>query len=268
MEGCLNLEFAARAGVTELVDRFQQAPLHVQKVLHPHPALPGMAWVYVVTVTGGIVQGDRLQTEIVARDGAQVHLTTPAPTKIYRSPECPSSHLLRILAGPETYVEYFPGPVIPFRGSRFSEEVTLVADRTATLLFGGILSPGRVAMGESHAYDLYLSRVTAEREDGALDFLDVMRLTPATVPPKRPGLLGKFDVLGTLHLLTAKVSARELGDRLHALLQEQSEVLSGANELPSGRGVTVRVLGPRVEPVAGALQAALAVARATILGTG
>jgi urease accessory protein len=267
MEGCLKLEFACRDGVTEIVDRFQQAPLQVQRVLHPNAALPGMAWVYVVSIAGGIVQGDRLQTEIVARDDAQVHLTTPAATKIYRSPAYPASQLLRIWAGAGTYVEYLPGAVIPFRGARFLEEVTLVAHPTATLAFGGILSPGRVAMGESHAYDLYSSRITAEGEDGVLEFLDFMHLTPATITPKRPGLLGRFDVLGTLHLLTGKVPARELSDRLHSLLQEQGEILAGSSELPSGRGVTVRILGWHVAPVAAALQAAFAAARATILGT-
>ncbi len=265
MEGRLKLEFASRDGVTEIVDRFQQAPLQVQKVLHPDSALPGMAWVYVVSVAGGIVQGDRLQTEIVARDGAQVHLTTPAATKIYRSPVSPASHLLRIQAGSGTYVEYLPGPVIPFRGARFVEEVTLVAHPMATLVFGGILAPGRVAMGESHAYDLYSSRVTAEGEDGVLQFLDFMHLTPATIAPKRPGLLGRFDVVGVLHLLTGKVPAREFSDHLHSLLQEQGEILAGSSELPFGRGVTVRILGGRVEPVAAALQAAIAAARATIL---
>jgi urease accessory protein len=266
MEGRLRLEFAFRDGVTQLVDRFQQAPLQVQRVLYPNADLPGMAWVYVVSIAGGIVQGDRLQTEIVARDGAQVHLTTPAATKIYRSPAYPASHLLRIWAREGTYVEYLPGPVIPFRSARFLEEVTLVAHPTATLVFGGILSPGRVAMGESHAYDLYSSRITAEGEDGVLEFLDITHLTPATVTPTRPGLLGGFDVLGTLHLLTGKVPTREFSDRLHALLQGQREILAGSSELPSGRGVTVRILGRHVAPVATALQVAVAAARATILG--
>ena len=266
MEGELRLEFACRDGVTQIVDRYQQVPLHVQKVLHPHPALPGMAWVYVLTVTGGIVQGDRLRTEIVARDGAQVHLTTPGSTKIYRSPAAPSTHRLRIHAGAGTHVEYLPGPVIPFRDARFLEEVTLIAHPTATLLYGGILTPGRVAMGESHAYTLYSSQVTATGEDGVVEFLDVTHLAPAAISPKRPGLLGNFDVLGTLHVLTGKVPARELSDRLHGLLQEQGEILGGASELPSGRGVTVRILGPRVEPAAAALQAVLATSRATLLG--
>ena len=266
MEGRLKLEFASRDGVTEIVDRFQQAPLQVQRVLHPDSALPGMAWVYVVSIAGGIVQGDRLQTEIVARDGAQVHLTTPAATKIYRSPARPASRLLKIWAGAGTYVEYLPGPVIPFRGARFVEEVTLVAHPMATLVFGGVLSPGRVAMGESHAYDLYSSRITAEGEDGVLEFLDFMHLTPAAISPKRPGLLGRFDVLGTLHLLTRKVPARAFSDRLHGLLQEQGEILAGSSELPSGRGVSVRILGSKVEPVAAALQVAFAAARTTILG--
>jgi len=86
-------------------------------------------------------------------------------------------------------------------------------------VYGGILSPGRVAMTESHAYALYSSRVTAEGEDGALAFLDVTQLTPASITPKRPGLLGRFDVLGTLHLVTAAVPARTLSDQLHGLLQ-------------------------------------------------
>ena len=139
-----------------------------------------------------------------------------------------------------------------------------MAHPTATLIFGGILTPGRVAMGESHAYDLYTSRVSAEGPDGALAFLDVTHLTPSTVDPKRPGLLGSYDVLGTLHILTAAVPARELSDCLHGLLQNQPETLAGASGLPSGRGVTVRVLGPRAEPVAAALQAVLATVRTTL----
>jgi len=267
MEGCLKLEFASRDSITVIVDRFQRAPLQVQKVLYPHLALPGMAWVYMVSLAGGVVQGDELRTEIVARDGAQVHLTTPASTKIYRSPTASSSHLLRIWAGAGTYVEYLPGPVIPFRGARFLEEVKLAVHPEATLVFGGILGPGRVAMGESHAYDLYSSRVTAAREDDAPEFLDVTHLTPATITPKRPGLLGKFDVLGTLHVLTGKVSARTLSHRLHDLLHEQAGILAGASELPSGRGVTVRILGMRLESVSAAFQAAIATTRTAILGT-
>ncbi len=265
MQGRLRLEFALRDGVTEIVDRFQQAPLQVQKVLHPHPAFPGMAWVYVVSIAGGILQGDCLQTEIVARDGAQVHLTTPAATKIYRSPAHPASHCLRIWAGAGSHVEYLPEAVIPFRGARFMEEVTLVAHPTATLLFGGILSAGRVAMGESHVYELYSSRVTAQGEDGIPAFLDVIHLTPARMAPTRPGLLGSFDVLGTLQLLTGKVRAREFSDRLHSLLQEHAGILAGASELPSGRGVTVRALGNRVEEVSAAFHAVLAVTRETLL---
>ncbi len=266
MEGVLRLEFASRDGVTAIADRYQEAPLQVQKVLYPHAAFPGMAWVYVLTVTGGIVQGDRLQTEIIARDEAQVHVTTPAATKIYRSPAAPASHRLHIQAAAGSYVEYLPGPVIPFRGSRFLEEVTLVAHPRATLVYGSILSPGRVAMGEAHAYDLYSSRVTAQRPDGRLEFLDVTHLAPATMSSTHPGLLGRFDALGTLHVWTGSIPPRDLSDLLHRVLQDSEDLLGGTSELPSGRGVTVRMVGPRVEIVAAALAAVVATARAAILG--
>ena len=66
--------------------------------------------------------------------------------------------------------------------------------------------------------DLFSSRVTAQRDDGALEFVDVTHLAPASISPKRPGLLARFDVLGTLRLLTTTVPARDLSDRLHGLL--------------------------------------------------
>ncbi len=77
--------------------------------------------------------------------------------------------------------------------------MTLVAHPTATLVYGSILSPGRAAMGESHTYDLYTSRVTAAGEDGAILFLDVTYLAPALIGPKRPGFLGRFDVFVSGH---------------------------------------------------------------------
>src|SRR5207245_9435713 len=97
--------------------------------------------------------------------------------------------------------------------------------------------------------------------------LAVMPLAHATVTPRRRGRLCRFDVLRTLHLVTGKVPTREFSDCLQALLQGQGEILAGSSELPSGRGVTVRILGRHVAPVAAALQVAVAAARATILGT-
>ena len=63
MQGHLKLEFASRDGVTEIVDRLQTAPLHVQKGPPPRLDLSGMAWVYVVSTSGGDRPGDRLQPE-------------------------------------------------------------------------------------------------------------------------------------------------------------------------------------------------------------
>jgi urease accessory protein len=190
----------------------------------------------------------------------------PAATKIYRSPAAPASHRLHIRAAAGSHVEYLPGPAIPFRGARFVEEVTLEADPSATVVYGGILSSGRMAMGEVHAYDLFASRVTAQRPDGVLEFVDVTHLALAAMNPARPGLLGRFNVLGTLHVWTSASPQRDLSDRLHRVLQDSGDLLGGVSELPSGRGVTVRIVGPRAELVAAALGAVVAATRAVILG--
>ena len=264
-QGCLRLEFARRKDVTELVSRYQQAPLQVQKAIHPRGDFPGMAWVYMLSIAGGIVQGDRLTTEIIAGDGAQVHLTTPAATPVYRSPAAPASHELTLRAGADSYVDYLPGPLIPFQGARFHEEVRLVRDPTATLVFGSVLVAGRIAMGESHAYDQYTSRVTALGAHGQLEWREVTHLAPAVASPRRPGLLREQQVLGALSVTTMRARPDALSRALHDVLQKQAAVAGGVSELPGGRGVSVRLLGLRAEPVVTALHAMVSWVREALL---
>lgn len=265
MDGELRLTLGLRQGRTRLLDQFQRAPLQIQVPIYPLTALPAMAWVYVISISGGIVQGDRLSTEIVAMSGTQAHVTTPAATQIYRSTGQTATHRLRIQTMPGTYIEYVPAPVIPFQHARFVEEVMLEPHPGSTLLFGGTLTAGRIAMGERHVYSLFSSRVVALAPNGFPVFVDHAYLAPAEIVPSNKGLLGLYTVMGSLHILTDAISSRLLTSALQDLLDRYPTVMGGATELPGGQGSTIRLLGHRSEEVETIIQAACAAVRAIIL---
>jgi urease accessory protein len=260
-EGRLRLEIAVRDGLTEVVRQYQRAPLQAQPPIYSDPQCPGMAWVYMLLLGGGVLQGDRLRTDIRVCPGAQVHLTTPAATLLYRSPAGPSHHAVTIQAEADSYVEYFPGAVIPFRGARYFETVSLVADPGASLAFGSVVSAGRTAMNELHAYDRYTCRLTARDRQGNLLFLDTTDLEPERASPVRPGLLGRFTVWGGLHLLSSRCGDKSFASAVLTILHNCGTVKAGISELPSGTGLSVRVLGTSMEDVAGVLHATLGVFR-------
>lgn len=263
--GLLQVELEALDGKTRIKDLFFMVPLQVQKALYLDETLPGMAFLTLMNPTGGVLQGDRLRIDILAKAGSLVHITTQAAMKLYRMEQNYATQIVTIRADEGAYVEYLPDPVIPFQGSRFYQEVTLQVHEDATLLFWEILLPGRVAMGEAFAYELYASKVTAFDQRQRLLLLDILLLQPKVHPLKKKGILGNHEVLGSLYLLTRKLKAQELAGRLHEVLQEEKS-LGAASELPTEAGVVVRVLGSDSRSVSRALERAWKTARLALLG--
>ena len=58
--------FERRGGRTILADLASRAPYLAQRALHCDEALPDLAWVYVVSTAGCVLQGDRMQLTVTA----------------------------------------------------------------------------------------------------------------------------------------------------------------------------------------------------------
>ncbi len=64
--GILDLELQEdSAGKTVVTRQFSQVPLQIQRTLYPEISLPGMAYLYVMSPSGGILQGDRYRTDVL-----------------------------------------------------------------------------------------------------------------------------------------------------------------------------------------------------------
>jgi urease accessory protein len=96
--------------------------------------------VHLHNVSGGILAGDRLALDVeVARP---MVITTTGATRLYRhraGAEDSSQRVTFLIREGET-LEYLPDPLIPFKGSRHSQHVSIELERGATLIWWEVLA--------------------------------------------------------------------------------------------------------------------------------
>lgn len=241
--GRLDVRFAPVAGKTRLIHHSHAGPLYILQPIYTDPGFPEQVFLYTIQLGDGMVQGDRYFQNFICEAGSAVHITSQSASKIFRMQADLASQRITLRLHDHAFVEYLPDPVIPFRDSRYYQRIALTIAPTATLILGEILLPGRVAHGERHVYTLYHADLEARRPDGSLLFADRIHLMPQQMPPQSPGRLGKYDVLGSLYVVTQQMAARELVQRLRTRLAAHPDTLVGVSELPNACGVFVRILG-------------------------
>ncbi len=90
----LKLERDAETGKTVIREQYSQVPLNIQRAMYLEESLPEMAYVYIVSPSGGILQGDRFSIEITASNNTYAHVTTQGATRIYKMEKklCDTDH--------------------------------------------------------------------------------------------------------------------------------------------------------------------------------
>ncbi|WP_435053215.1 urease accessory protein UreD [Kitasatospora phosalacinea] len=269
--GLLELTFERVGGRTELTGHYQKSPLQITRPLYYDPARPDLAVTFLMSTGGGVLQADRLRTDLHCGADTAVHLTTQAATKVHRMERDYATQLVHLTAGPRAYVEYLPEPVIPFAGSRLYQRTVLTVDPSATVLAGETVLAGRLARGERHAYRVFASDLELRRPDGGLLALDTVRLVPGNTPGgvTGPAVLAGHDVMSTLYVLSPLAPAARIADLLHGALTalDDPRPLHGVSTLPGEVGAWLRLLAPDTRSAAAALRAAWDAVRRELTGT-
>jgi urease accessory protein len=145
VHGVARIGFAARDSHTRLATLYQQAPL---RVLFPRAPAGDPPHAVLVTTSGGLVGGDRLEVEIETGRDARALVTTQAAEKVYRSTGAAAQVTVALRAGPGSWLEWCPQETILFDRARLRRHTTLQLGPDARLLAGDILVFGRRAHGE------------------------------------------------------------------------------------------------------------------------
>jgi urease accessory protein len=263
----LRLEGDPSIKKTVIREQYCKVPLFIQRAMYLEETLPAMAYVYIISPSGGILQGDRYRIDITLSNNAFAHVTTQSATRIYKMERNFATQMVNVVVEKGSYFEYIPDQIIPFRNSRFYQAVELNVHDNATMIYSEMLVPGRVASGESFEYDICYIKTIARNQVGKLRFMDVIKLEPKKEDLRVEGILGKFDVVGTVYIITREFYIKDLQQEINAKIAGLEGALSGgASILPAKQGIIVRILGKTAGEVRNMIFEAVRISRNQIIG--
>jgi urease accessory protein len=260
--GRLSLELTKTDHGTRLSRSSHEGPLRIQRVLTPEG--PECPHIYLLHPPGGVVGGDRLQTEVGLGASAQVLLTTPAAQKLYRSngARAEISNLLRLGAGAR--LEWLPSETLAFSSAHAQLGTQVVLEAGAAFLGWDIACYGMPARGESFDTGRVASRFELWRGSAPL-------LVESFELAQGQGLLGAayglrgYPVVANLYAAPGQGTIDDgWVEQVREAIGEPSRGLCSVSSLSDV--LVVRALGPNVEGVRAQLIRAWQVLRPIIVG--
>jgi len=157
-----------------------------------------------------------------------------------------ASQFQEIHAGAGTYLEYLPHVTIPYRDSRFINETEIVADETATVLYGEMVMTGRKHhhVLERFGLDLLSMQVRASRPDGTLLFAEKILIEKGNETVDLPAVAQGYDAFANVLCLTPEATAARISARIDINAGPgHPRAMSGVSRLPNGAGLMFRAVG-------------------------
>jgi urease accessory protein len=151
LDGQLLLQAESRAdGRTVLAEQAVRSPFHVGKPYWHEPERTLM--VQVVNATAGILEGDRLESDIGVGPGAALLVTTPSASRVFRMGEGRADSLQNFTVAGGGWLEVMPEPLVPHRGCSYRQETRISLEEGGELFYADLLVSGRTAHGEAWAW--------------------------------------------------------------------------------------------------------------------
>ena len=267
-KGILQLELEEDVEIKKTVikEHYAKVPLFIQRAFYSEESIPSMAYIYVISPSGGILQGDRYRIGIKLSNNAYAHITTQGATRIYKMEKDYATQMIDIVVEEGCYCEYIPDQIIPYANSRFYQLTNLKVHENATMIYSEILVPGRVASGEKFEYDICYIKTVATNHTFKLRFIDVLKLMPKKDNFKARGIMENFSILGNVYILAKVDHAKYLKEEINSFVKNIRKIQGGASILPDRHGLAVRLLGNTTEHVKDVIHEILNLSRRTILG--
>lgn len=175
VDGAARIEFTADPkGTTVLTDLYQRAPC---RVLFPIPEADEPLQAVLLTTSGGLTAGDRVQVNVVVGAEARATVTSQAAEKIYRAAVSGEETHVSMSCQVERdgYAEWLAQETILFNGSRLRRSFCADVAAGGRLLAVESMVFGRTAMSESFDAGLLHDSRRIHR-DGRLVWADGSRL--------------------------------------------------------------------------------------------
>ena len=237
----LELQHDSQKKKTVITHKKTQVPLYLQKALHYDQDYPSMAHLFILSPSGGILQGDRYRMDVELKNNAISHLTTQGATRIYKMDSNYATHMVAINLKNNSYLEFIPEQIIPYVDSRFYQKTELNIDDSSTVVYSETIVPGRIAMGEMFDFDVcYLK--TEGSIDKKIQFRDSSLLIPKEQKTNSITMFDDKTILTSVYLMTKK-PVEKINEKINELFSQLDEISGSSSIMPNKSGLSVRILG-------------------------
>lgn len=255
--GELRLGFSLRNGRSILHDLYRVAPLLVQRALYWDEAMPELPICSIISVGGGILQGDRYKIDIRVGEGASAHVTSQSANRVHQMDANYASQHQTVTLESGSYLEYLPDVTIAYRDSRFINQTDIIIAEDATLLYGEMILAGRKHhhAGERFGLDLLSVAVSVCRPGGRKIFAEKVLIEKGDPTVDFPAVMRGYDAFANILCLTPPAVAARIKERFEtSFAPESPRAISGVSRLPNDAGLMLRAVGVESYDVRGELR--------------
>lgn len=243
--GLLRLAVEDRNGKTVPKRVYFEGALKVMRPIY-HSA-SGQACYYLLNPGGGYLDGDRYRMEITAEKQARLTLTTQSATKVYKTPKNHVFSETEVHLKEGSYLEYLPDPLIAYQQARFTQKTVVRMDRTSTLFYSDILTPGWSPEDQDFSYE-QLRLITEIYVDDELAVFDHIKLQPAHQKMDALGSMEGYTHLGSILAVRENITQNFVNQLYQEVAESAVDCRIGISRLPIG-GFAVRVLANQTQVV-------------------
>ncbi|HAX79321.1 MAG TPA: urease accessory protein [Cyanobacteria bacterium UBA11372] len=193
--GSLDLTYARRRGVTQVVYHRAQAPLKVQRPFYPEGE--EVCHSVILHTAGGMVGSDRLSLNFHLQPNAQALITTTAASKIYRSNGETAEVSMQMQVDAGAILEWLPQETIIFNGAIYRQDMRVELGLGSSWLGWEITRFGRSARGEKFLQGEWRSNTEIWQQGRPL-WIDRQRLFASEETIDSPHSLGGYPIVASL----------------------------------------------------------------------
>ncbi len=261
------LDVEPHSGRTRIREKESAFPLSVQKEMYYDQFQPKMTHVYMVSSSGGILQGDKYAVDIILEKNALAHITTQGATRIYGMNVSNAIQVVNVTLEENAYLEFIPDQIIPYKNSRFYQEINFKVHDSATIIYSEIISPGRIGMGEVFDYDICYLRSVGKNHKDELRFTDHTKIEPKKMNLRGFGLLGQKQIAATVYVLAKTDYIEKIIHALENEIKNSAEIEVGWSTMTKENGILLRIVGNTTREVFRLVYDITKIVRKTILNS-
>lgn len=200
---------------------------------------------FLITMGGGITQGEEYLTKIHLGENSRTILSTQAPTYIFKCEDGKiSKQFFEINLEKNSVLEYLPDNVIPYEHSNYDQVSVVKIAKGASLIYSDGITAGWSPDGADFRYD-YVHMDTQVYYDDQLMYTDNLILDPQEFDLNELGLYDQYRNYSSLIAVDEQIDEKFV-HQMQKEITKDTHCNLGISKL-EGPGLVVRILGENID---------------------